>query len=121
MAQEALAIQTAAARPTPSRTDPSVPQTGPARAPAPAEAPTSEPLGQPKSVTVGAVVEEVNEALALRDIALRFTVDEASDQIVVTVTDEHTGDVIRKIPPDEQLRIAAHLRELLGILVNETV
>ena len=64
-------------------------------------------------------VEEVNEALVTRNISLLFSVDEAANRVVVKVTDRDTGDLIRQIPPEVQLRVAGHIRELLGILLNE--
>ena len=64
-------------------------------------------------------VVEVNEVLARRNISLLFSVDEAANRVVVKVTDRDTGDIIRQIPPEVQLRVAGHIRELLGILLNE--
>ena len=42
---------------------------------------------------------------------LNFSVDEATDKLVVTVIDEESGEVVRQVPPSEMLRIAAHLKQ----------
>lgn len=50
---------------------------------------------------------------------LRFSLDEASNRNVATVRDIKTGEVLREIPPQGVLQIAANLRSLAGILVNK--
>jgi flagellar protein FlaG len=47
-------------------------------------------------------------------------VDQDTDQIVVSVVDEATGEVVRQIPAEEQLAIEAHLRALTGLLFSRT-
>lgn len=43
--------------------------------------------------------------------SLRFRVDPESDQVVVSVVDASTGDVLRQIPSEEALAIAKSLAE----------
>ncbi len=50
---------------------------------------------------------------------LRFSVDQASRRNVATVRDIRTGEVLREIPPEGVLQIAANLRSLAGILDNK--
>ncbi len=50
---------------------------------------------------------------------LRFSVDDPSNRSVATVRDIRTGEVLRTIPPEGVLQIAANLRSLAGILVNK--
>ncbi len=76
-------------------------------------------MSESQRALANGVAEELNQALQTRHISLQFSVDESVDKIVVKVTDKETGDVIRQIPPEEQLRIASHLRELLGVLLNK--
>ena len=55
----------------------------------------------------------------MHDKNLNFSVHEASGQIMVTVTDETTGEVIREIPSSELLNLAAKLDEMVGILFDQ--
>ena len=55
----------------------------------------------------------------MHDKNLNFSVHQASGQIMVTVTDETTGEVIREIPSSELLNLAAKLDEMVGILFDE--
>jgi len=52
-------------------------------------------------------------------VELQFSVNEASGRTVVTVTDAQTGEVIREIPPSEQLNLAARLEEMIGLLFDQ--
>ena len=55
----------------------------------------------------------------MHNIDLRFSVHKASGQIMVTVIDETTGEVIREIPSSELLNLAAKLDEMVGILFDQ--
>ena len=41
--------------------------------------------------------------------------------MVVKVTSQDSGRVIRQIPPEDYLHLIAKFRELFGVLVDETV
>jgi flagellar protein FlaG len=86
------------------------------------------PPGQPAASPVAAVVVEPPpvsydprerasrvvaelERLAPPNASLRFRVDAESQQIVVSVVDAETGDVLRQIPSEEALAIAKSLAE----------
>ncbi|GBL04059.1 flagellar protein FlaG [Glaciecola sp. KUL10] len=78
------------------------------------------------------VSPELNQAVAeLSDFArqtnlkLAFSIDEQTDKSVVTVKDQESGDVIRQIPSQELLDIAAQMKQItsengnaVGLLVN---
>lgn len=57
-------------------------------------------------------VDQANEIGQLLNRKLDFTIDEATEKVVVSVLDGETGEVVRQIPPDEMLRISAHLKQL---------
>ncbi len=65
------------------------------------------------------VVTELNAALRASSAHLTFTVDQDSGKTVVRVVDETSGEVIRQIPPEATLRLAAHIRDLMGLLLDE--
>lgn len=55
---------------------------------------------------------------------LQFEVDQDIDDVIVTVLDRETGDVIRQIPQDEVVRMAKYLAEnggdttVKGLFIN---
>jgi len=55
----------------------------------------------------------------LRNFNLNFSVHEASGQIMVSVVDKETGDVIREIPSEALLDLAAKLQEAVGLIFDK--
>ena len=49
----------------------------------------------------------------------RLRVDEASQRIVAQILDENQ-EVVKQIPPEEMLRIASRLRQIEGLLFDES-
>ena len=65
----------------------------------------------PKSVSsaeVKAAVEDLNLQLEIANRILRFQIDETTKEIKVLVIDEETGEVVRTIPPEASIRLAAN-------------
>ena len=55
----------------------------------------------------------------MHNVDLRFSVHEASGQIMVVVMDESSGKVIREIPPKEILNLAARFDEMIGLILDK--
>ena len=62
-----------------------------------------------------------DELLGNPQFKLSFRVDDATKQVVVSVIDPETDDVIRQIPPEEMLRLAEKLDSTRGSLVSSKV
>jgi uncharacterized FlaG/YvyC family protein len=67
---------------------------------------------------VRAVVAELNKFMDSSNTKLSFTVDRAMKKTIIKVVDEQTNEVIRQIPSDEALKIAQHIKNLIGILCD---
>lgn len=67
---------------------------------------------------VEAAIREANRALEQSSTSIRFSTDPDTNGIVVRVTDEATGKVVRQIPTQEELIISSKLREMVGVLFN---
>lgn len=73
-----------------------------------------------------AAVEDIisglqNNIKSLHDVDLNFSVHEASGRIMITVMDEHTGEILREIPSSEMLDLAVKLEEAIGLLIDKKV
>ncbi len=73
-------------------------------------------------------VEISNRAMEIASFSLQFRIHEESGRVQVKVVDSATEEIIREIPPEHMLKIAASIREMLddlhemvGVLVNEIV
>lgn len=63
--------------------------------------------------------DKINEQMRIRGRKLSFEIDGETNQIVVTVKDINTGDVIRQIPSEALLRVAHNIDQIKGLLHNE--
>lgn len=55
----------------------------------------------------------------IHNVDLHFSVNKDSGRIMVTVTDEKTGEVIREIPPSEIVKFAEKFHEMVGMIFDK--
>ena len=68
-----------------------------------------------------AVIALQNNMKVFHKVNLDFSVHQATGQIMVTVTDQDTGKVIREIPPKEILNLKAKLEEMIGLIFDQQI
>jgi flagellar protein FlaG len=81
----------------------------------------STPEEQKGSVNKVRPEEILNKIKALTDdgaFSVRFEMHAKTNQLIVRVVDSESGEVIRQLPPEEMLELAARLEELSGNIVN---
>jgi flagellar protein FlaG len=83
--------------------------------------PTSpQPRNAPDTKQLTEAVSKLNDYVQNIHRDLSFSVDKDSGQTVVKVYDSETKEVIRQIPAEETLKLAASLKEhLASLLVQE--
>jgi flagellar protein FlaG len=64
-------------------------------------------------------LEGINKYLVDTGSSLNFIYDEASGRSAVQVLDER-GEIIRQLPPQELLDVYARIRNIVGILLDES-
>ncbi len=57
----------------------------------------------------------------MHDVSLQFSMHEATGRTMVNVTEQETGKLIRQIPPEQILDLAAKIDEMIGILFDKKV
>jgi flagellar protein FlaG len=70
--------------------------------------------------SVEGVVKELNDNVKVFNTSLTFSVDKDTGETVVKVVDSSSGKVVRQIPGEEMLKIAARIKDLLGVLFDQT-
>jgi len=70
---------------------------------------------------VDKLLENLNDIMGIFNVQLKFSIHEETKQIMVTVKNIKTDEVIREIPPKEVLDLAAKILEMVGILVDKKV
>ena len=68
---------------------------------------------------INEAIKKLKQAGDIFNRRLDFKVDEATKRIVVKVIDTETDKVIKEIPPEQLVRLAAKIQEMIGLLVDE--
>jgi len=61
-----------------------------------------------------------NNLNIIHNVDLQFSVQKSSGKVMVTVTDEESGEVIREIPSEELVKFANKFDEMVGMLFDRT-
>jgi len=78
--------------------------------------------GMPSPAASGNMVNEKIEALEVcalqQNFRLQFSVDEPTGKTVITVINADTEKVIRVIPPEESLKVAARIQQMVENIID---
>lgn len=66
-------------------------------------------------------VNKINQTMETYNTELRFSVHEDSGETMVKVINTKDDTVIRQIPPEYILDIVAHVKQMLGIIVDRFI
>jgi len=77
---------------------------------------TNSRAGNPASIEDA--FEEINAAMQAWDTGMRFEIDEDTQQLVVSIIDTKSGDVLRQIPSEEVLHVAKMIAQFQGNLIS---
>jgi flagellar protein FlaG len=67
------------------------------------------------------IAQALNQYVKSTQRDLKIQVHEATGNIIVKVLSKEDGKIIREIPPEKMLNLAAKMEEMTGILFNENV
>jgi flagellar protein FlaG len=91
----------------------------PAEAP-PAEKPRQEHAARPVTIPkIESVTRQIDSFLRSINKSVQFRVDQATGEMIVTIRDDETGDVIRQVPGEDALRIAQRIEDQLSAMLDE--
>ena len=88
----------------------------PAPTPAPRQTRAAPPVEIPK---IESVTRQIDSYLRSINRSLQFRLDQATGQMVVSICDAETGEVIRQVPGEEALRIAQRIEDQLSTMLDE--
>jgi flagellar protein FlaG len=81
------------------------------------QASAAPPVEVPK---IESVTRQIDSFLRSINRSVQFRVDQASGEMVVSICDAETGEVIRQVPGEEALRIAERIEAQLSAVLDET-
>ncbi len=74
----------------------------------------------PKEEQVQRAANRINQDPAVTRSGVRLRIDKASKRIVAQIVNQN-NEVIKQIPPEELLKVAANVRRMLGLLFDQEV
>jgi flagellar protein FlaG len=86
--------------------------------------PPKQPARQAPPVEVPkieSVTKQIDSFLRSIGRSINFRVDPGSGQMIVSVIDANTGEIIRQVPGEEALRLAQRIEDSLSAMLDETV
>lgn len=85
--------------------------------PAPVRQTTAAPPVEIRKIE--SVTRQIDSFLRSIDKSVQFQVDQATGEMIVTIRDDVTGEVIRQVPGEEALRIAQRIEDQLSAMLDE--
>ena len=76
---------------------------------------------KPSRETIEKNLVKVNELARKFSRELNFSYDDRIDKVIVKVVEGGTEKVIRQIPPEEMIRLALRMDDIMGMLINQNV
>jgi flagellar protein FlaG len=67
------------------------------------------------------LTEAVDSYMSSLGVNLKFNIDERTDIVQVEVRDPETDKLIRKIPADEMLDLAASIEKMVGLFLDKAL
>ncbi|MDF2673252.1 MAG: flagellar biosynthesis protein FlaG [Clostridiales bacterium] len=64
-------------------------------------------------------VDKANNVLFKNNTHLQFRIHEKTNEVMVKIVDDVSGEVLKEIPPEKMLDLVAKLWEIAGIIVDE--
>ena len=80
------------------------------------EAKPAPPIEVPK---IESVTKQIDSFLRSIGRTINFRVDHASGRMVVSVLDANTGELIRQVPGEDAIRLAASIEASMSAFVDE--
>ena len=65
------------------------------------------------------LITEVNHKFKLSNKEFSYDIHEKTNRVTVKIKDSETGKIIKEIPSEESLDLAAKIMEMAGLLIDE--
>lgn len=85
----------------------------------PADVSTVTPVEQPKRAELEKAVTEIRDFVQATKRNLDFSIDDSTGRVVVKVIATESGEVIRQLPSEAALKLAASLHDASSLLFDE--
>ena len=66
-------------------------------------------------------IDDMNDIMETLDEKLSFKLHDKTERIMTRIIDIKTKEVIKEMPPEEMLDLAARIHEMVGLIIDEEV
>ena len=80
---------------------------------------TFEMTEKQKEKEIIEAIEKASGKIERENKGLEFSIHEGTNQIMIKVIDENTGEVLKEVPPEKILDIIAKMVEIAGNFIDE--
>ena len=77
----------------------------------------SEPL---IAEEVESAVAAFNEVFKQANVSVRYQIDTQTGDLIISLVNRDTQEVLRQVPPEQILRMRQRLEEMLGVIFDQT-
>jgi len=77
----------------------------------------SEPLSTEE---VDSTVAAFNEVFKQANVSVRYQIDKKTGDLIISLVDRDTQEVLRQVPPEQILNMRHRLEEMLGVIFDQT-
>jgi flagellar protein FlaG len=81
----------------------------------------TQPIAASQKVSIDRIVDALRSYVESNKTSLNISINEATGDIVVKVISDADGKVIREIPSEDVLQLAAKMEQLEGLMFDEIV
>ncbi len=69
---------------------------------------------------IESAVETLNESLSSINVKREFKVEEQLNEVIVKLIDKDEDKIIKQIPSEEAIRLSKNIKEMVGLIYDET-
>lgn len=86
----------------------------------PKQAARAAPPAEVPKIKIESVTKQIDSFLRSIGRSINFRVDPGSGEMIVSVIDANTGEIIRQVPGEEALKLAQSIEARMSVMVDET-
>lgn len=89
-------------------------------APKPQQQPTETQISmEEQKAAMMEASKELNDLSSSLDLDVKFGYNDKINEMYLNVTDRNTGEVVRKLPSEEAMKIRESMKDLVGVLFDK--
>ncbi len=77
--------------------------------------------GNDPKLSLKDVGKKLDQFQQITKVSFKYEITNNPDMIIIKIVDQKSGEIVRQIPPEEAVRLAKAIDELLGVFIDKHV